>query len=227
MKLHINEEEYEIPERLTVDQWVQLIGWDSQLEENWSRIIHIATGAPLKPLQSAPTDGLELGARLIVELMNMREPTNMKPVNELNFGEWVDIEVLISDGSINKLQSIMEILRPGTEWAEEALWVVDEYLKWRGSVYKSFSNLFGLNDQLEEDEEEELEVSQDPLRIARSWYNIIIDLADWDLLKIDRITEEPVIKVLNFMAAKKEKQMAENAQIKQQQRQHDIQRTRR
>ena len=226
MKLHINEEEYEIPQRLTVGQWVQLIGWDSQLEENWSRIIHIATGAPLKPLQSAPYKGLELGARLVVELMNMREPTNMRPVNELTFGEWVDIEVLISDGSINKLESIMEILRPETEWAEEALWVVDEYLKWRGSVYKSFSNLFGLNDNAEEDDEDE-EVVGDPLRIARSWYNIIIDLAEWDLLKIDRITEEPVIKTLNFMAAKKEKQMAENAQIKQQQRQHDIQRTRR
>lgn len=226
MKLHINEEEYEIPQRLTVPQWVQLIGWDSQLEENWSRIIHIATGAPLKPLQSAPHKGLELGARLVVELMNMREPTNMRPVNELTFGEWVDIEVLISDGSINKLESIMEILRPQTEWAEEALWVVDEYLKWRGSVYKSFSNLFGLNDNAEEDDEDE-EVVGDPLRIARSWYNIIIDLAEWDLLKIDRITEEPVIKTLNFMAAKKEKQMAENAQIKQQQRQHDIQRTRR
>lgn len=227
MKLHINEQEYDIPQRLTVQQWVQLIGWDSQLEENWSRILHIATGAPLKPLQSAPYDGLELGARLVVELMNMREPTNMRPVNELTFGEWVDIEVLISDGSINKLESIMSILRPETEWAEEALWVVDEYLKWRGSVYKSFSNLFGLNDYEEELDEEEEEVVGDPLRIARSWYNIIIDLADWDLLKIDRITEEPVIKTLNFMAAKKEKQMAENAQILKQQRQHDIQRTRR
>lgn len=226
MQLHINNETYTIPERLTVDQWVQLIRWDATLEGNWSRILHIATGAPLKPLQQANWEGLELGASLVVALMNARVATDMKPVNELTFGEWVDIEVLISSGTNLKLSDIIQILRPGTEWAEEALWVVDEYMKWRGSVYKSFSNLFGLNEESEEDEEEQ-EAPSDPLRIARSWYNIIIDLADWDLLRVDGITEQPVIKTLNFMAAKKQRAQEEKQRQLKQKRQHDLQTTRR
>ena len=58
----------------------------------------------------------------------------------------------------------------------------------------------------------------DPLKIAKGWYKIIVSLANDNLLDIDRVTDEPLKKVLNFMALQKEKQIEANIEIMKQNR---------
>ena len=60
----------------------------------------------------------------------------------------------------------------------------------------------------------------------RSWYKIIISLAEGSLLNIDAVTDQPYKKAFNFMAWKKEKQQEENFKQLQQQRNYDVSRSR-
>ena len=92
-------------------------------------------------------------------------------------------------------------------------------------MYRSYSVLFGLNEP--KDVEEESDQTHDKLQVARTWYEILVTLANEDLLKIDAVAEQPYKKVLNFMARQKQKQLEENARKLQQRRQYDLQRNRR
>ena len=68
---------------------------------------------------------------------------------------------------------------------------------------------------------------KDKMDVARSWYKVIVALAQDNILRIDEVTEQPLKKVLNFMALQKEKVMEENQKQLQQKRQHDLQRNHR
>lgn len=228
MEINLNDKKYSIPERLTIAQWQMLIKWDFEKPEHWPRILNIATEAPWDLLRKCERDPLELGVHIIAGLMSQRLQYGIKDPNEIRFGEWIDLEIALQGGIDKNLSSIVGLLGSDTDYADEALWIIDTYAKWRTSLYKQYSNLFGLNEQLEqEDIEDEEEVVRDPNQLSRQWYRIICDLADYDLLKIDQIVEEPLIKTLNFMALRKQMQLEENEKIQQQQRNYDLQRTRR
>lgn len=225
MTLNIDDKTYTIPQQLTIGQWTECIQWDFELTQNWPRLISIITGAPLDKLQGAPKPALELGIRLISEIANQRQETSMRDVSHLKFGEWVDLEVYISRGINQHLQDMIQILAPDTQWVDEALWVIEKYIDWRNTLYKQYSNLFGLNDEVEELDDEE-EETPDPNAIARSWYRIMVGLSNDNLLNLDKITEEGVIKTLNWMAYQKQAQLEANAIALNNKRKHDLQRTR-
>jgi hypothetical protein len=84
--------------------------------------------------------------------------------------------------------------------------------------------LFGINSNGEQEVDEDDLDAFDPKKIAKGWYKVLIDLADNDIQKIDYVTEQPLKKVLNFMAHRKEKQLEENFRLMQQKRQMDANR---
>jgi hypothetical protein len=214
-----------MPERLTVDQWSNLVKWDIERVENWPRLVHIATGAPIDLLKEAEHEALELAIVFIATLMNARKETKCKDFNELKFGEWVDIEVYISFGVDKKLIDIMKVLDSETQWADEALWLYEKYHDYRMYVYNSYKTLFALDEQREIEELIEDDTPIDPMQIAKGWYRTIVGLAGDDILNIDGVVEQGVLKVLNFMALQKEKQQEEQERLRQQKRQYDLQRT--
>jgi hypothetical protein len=85
--------------------------------------------------------------------------------------------------------------------------------------------LFGLNEKLTIDELEDVD-DTDRQHNARSWYKIIVGLANGDLLKIDEVTQQPLKKTLNFMSLQKEQQLEENQRKLKERRQYDLQRNR-
>ena len=88
--------------------------------------------------------------------------------------------------------------------------------------------MFGLTDKdLDEAEITGDTEVKDKLLIARSWYKVIVSLAQDNILNIDEVTEQPLKKVLNFMALQKEKVLEENEAKLKQRRHYDLQRTRR
>lgn len=98
---------------------------------------------------------------------------------------------------------------------------MDQYQQFRIHTYRQYAGLFGLNEPRDDDDDLE---TVDAKKVAKGWYRIIVDLAANDVLNIDAITEQPLKKILNFMALKKEKQMEENFKQLQQKRQHDLSR---
>lgn len=226
IKLKIDTEEYQVPERFSVQQWMDLMKWDFEEVMNHPKILSIATGAPIDKLVEADREAIILGISFIIQVMQLRTPCEkgIKNFEDLRFGEWIDLDVYLSMGVDKTLDKCMDILGKWIKNSDEALWIIERYSEWRTTVYRSYSVLFGLN---EPKDVEESEQPHDKLQVARSWYEILVTLAGEDLLKIDAVAEQPYKKVLNFMARQKQKQLEENARKLQQRRQYDLQRNRR
>jgi hypothetical protein len=227
MTLNIEDKTYTIPERLTIDQWTECTQWDFEDESHWPRLISILTGAPLDKLTLAPIEALELGIRLIGEIANQRTQAGMIDVRALKFGQFVDLEVHLGHGVDHKLGAIIDILAPEVEYVDEALYIVQTYIDWRNSLYRQYSNLFGLNEEDEDDIDDEEHPIKDPHAVARSWYRVMVQLSNENILNLDPVAEEGVVKTLNFMAYKKQQAIEENAKALNQKRQHDLQTNRR
>lgn len=227
IKLTIDKKKYGIPNRLTVKQWKQLISYDFSDYFQYSKIIASLIDAPVDKVAQCTEESQILAIGFIINLMNQRKEYVVRDFNEITFGEFVDLDVYIVMGIEKNLDPILEILTPEgmdvTEWMDEALWLVDRYTQFRVFTYRQYSGLFGINSngdqEMDEDEED-----WDPKKVAKGWYKVLIDMSDNDITKIDYVTEQPLKKVLNLMAYRKEKQLEENFRLMQQKRQLDAQR---
>lgn len=214
IKININDKSYEIPDRLTVEQYAKAIQFDWNEPRYYPMIMKQLTGAPLSQLTKAPEEAKTLGMGFIIKSMNDRTECKMVDLQSLTFGQWVDLDVYITGGLDQNFQKIVAILTPGAKWADEAMWAIDEYAKFRIYTYRQYSVLFGLDETAEPDEDGKI----DRLAVARGWYKIIAGLANMNVLQMDEVTAQPLKKILNFMALQKEYQMEENERRLKEQR---------
>ena len=222
--ININNKRYEIPERLTIDQYHGVLQFDWNDPKYYPYIVSQLTGAPLDLLVKADEEAMVLAISMIVKSMNDRKEVEMLELDQIMFGQFIDADVYLALGLEKHFKELATLLAPKAIWADEAMWAVDRFAAFRTYTYRQYKVLFGLTDKdLDEEVEDTPEVKLD---IARAWYKVIVGLAQDDLLKIDQVTDEPLIKALNFMALQKEKVMAENEQKLKQRRQYDLSRSR-
>lgn len=224
VKITIENKKYALPERLTIKQWKQLVTYDYTDTTQWPKIVAVLLNEDVEVLKRCTLDSLTLAIAFVVECMNRRKEFVVRDFNDILFGEFIDLDIYMVMGVEKHLDLIVEILSEGTEWADEAMWLVDQYSLFRVHTYRQYAGLFGMNDK-HDDDDDELE-KYDPKKIAKGWYRVITDLANDDILRIDLITDQPLKKALNFMAYKKEKQLEENFRLMQQKRQNDLSRNR-
>lgn len=216
MEIIVNKKKYKFSDRLTIEQWQNVMQFDFTNPANWVHIIHIVTGVPKELLIKGSQDTLELGAAIIVQMCNARQETRVTPMDTLTFGQFVDLDSYIAIGTEASLKAMAEILTPDVTHADEALWAVEQWANYRMWVFRQYSALFGLDEEQDEEEEEHEPQGIDKHAVARNWYKIIVDLANDDILKLDQVTDQPLIKTLNFMALRKERQLEENMKIMEQ-----------
>jgi hypothetical protein len=226
IKININEKQYKIPDRLTVDQYHKAIQFDWSDTKYYPMIVAQLTGAPIKQLMLADQDAMLLAIGFMVKAMNDRTECKMMDLDDITFGQFIDLDVYLTGGLDQNFKSIIDIIAPRAIHADEAMWAVDKYADFRTYTYRQYSALFGINDRATQEElEDEIPKTKDAA--ARAWYKIIVGLANGDVLKIDEITDQPLRKMLNFMALQKEQQLEENQRKLKERRQYDLQRTRR
>ena len=206
--VNINETKWRIPERVTINEWVALQKWDFTNEAHWPWIIHELSGLDVKELQAAEPEAMQLFMGFIITAVNKRTHKHMPNFNELKFGQFVDIDCFISLGVEKHIFDILNVLEIDTPWSDEALATIEQLIKWRNTIYKQYKTLFGLDDRDFDGTPTEDEPFN-PKEVSRGWYNVIVELANDDLLKMDIVTEEPLQKVLTFLQIKKEKAIAE------------------
>tara|TARA_R110000751_G_scaffold278244_1_gene379972 strand:- start:19 stop:675 length:657 start_codon:yes stop_codon:yes gene_type:complete len=205
IKVRVNEVHMEMPERVTIEEWQMLMQWDVQNPLHHPYIINNLMGINLEDLKAAEQASLDLFIGFIVGAINKRTPKELPEFDKLTFGEFVDLDCFLSLGTEKYINEMMEILGVDTPWADEALQHIEQYIKWRGTIYKQYSQLFGLDGPKVDKPADEF----DPKEVSRGWYNVIVELANDDILKIDQVTAEPLQKTLTFLQIKKEKQIAE------------------
>jgi len=228
IKITIDNNKYEIPDRILVSQWKKLITFNFEDFNEYPKIIAYLIGAHPNEVAKCSEDSQILAIGFIIQLMNTRREFKVRDFNDIMFGEFVDLDIYVVMGIEKNMEEILKVLTPEedkpTIWADEAMWIIDRFTQFRVFTYRQYAGLFGLNEQGEP--EEESDDSWDAKKIAKGWYRVIIDLADNNIEKIDYVTDQPLKKVLNFMAHRKEKQLEENFKLLQQKRKYDVQRNR-
>lgn len=224
IKININNKSYDIPERLTVEQYAKAIQFDWADPKYYPKIMSELIGAPINELVQADTDATTLGMAFLVKAMNERVACDMLDLDQITFGQFVDLDVYLTMGIEQTFDKIVKVLTPNVKWANEAMWAIDKLIEFRTYTYRQYAALFGLDETIDAVIDDTV---IDKYGQARAWYKVIVGLASNDLLKLDQVTDQPLIKVLNFMALQKEQQLEENQRKLQQKRQYDLQRTRR
>ena len=64
------------------------------------------------------------------------------------------------------------------------------------------------------------------MSVAKSWYKIIIELSNNDILKVEEIENQPFRKMLNYMAYLKEQKMIQELEMQKNKRKNEISRSR-
>jgi hypothetical protein len=223
IKININKKQYEIPERLTVAQYSKAIQFDWTDPKYYPMVVAQLTGAPISQLSRANEEAMTLAIAFIVKAMNDRQELKMMDLDSMTFGQFVDLDTYIVGGLEKHFTAIIDIIAPNAKHADEAMWAVDQYAAFRTYTYRQYSSLFGLDEPKYEDDD----APKDRMATARAWYKIIVGLANGDVLKMDEVTEQPLKKILNFMALQKEQQLEENQRKLKERRQYDLQRNRR
>ncbi len=221
-KININSKEYVIPERLTLDQYGTLLAYDWQDPTYYPMIVSQLTGAPIDLMSKADDKALTLAMALIIQLMNRREEVEMMDLSDIKFGQFIDLDVYLSLGIDKHLNEIVELLCPKAKWSDQAMWAIEKFAQFRIFTYRQYKVLFGITDKEIDTAIENSAEPVDKMYVARSWYKVIVSLAADDLLKIDRVTEEPLKKALNFMAYQKEKVLEAQETERQNRRKYDL-----
>ena len=223
IKMTIEGQVYKIPAELTVEQWAKAIKFDLGEPAYWPHIINAVTDAPIHLLKDVDEDSLELAVIFIATTMQQREAVEMMNLEAMTFGEWVDLDVYAAFGIDKHFQDILGIIAPEATTAAQGLWALDKYTSFKKFILNQYKELFGIEGNVEDVEEAE---EMEPMQVAKQWYKLIIGLAKDDVLKLDDVTEQPLKKVLNFMAHEKEEALKEQERQRQQRLKYDLQRAR-
>lgn len=199
--VNINEKKWVIPTRVTIEEWKDLQQWEFENQAHWPWIVSAISSYDAKEFDGADPDSMQLFIGFLISACNKRTLKVQPDFNQLKFGEFVDLDCFLALGVEKNIVQILEVLGVDTPWADEALAVIDQYVKWRSTIYKQYSQLFGLNDQRSDLPNDEV---YNPKEVARGWYMVIMELADNNILHMDRVTEEPLQKTLTFLQIQKE-----------------------
>ena len=206
VRVNINKTKWEIPQRVTIEEWQSLQQWEFTNQAHWPWIISTISNFDAKEFDNADPDSMQLFIGFLVSACNKRTLKVQPDFNELKFGQFVDLDCFLALGVEKNITQILEVLGVDTPWADEALAVIDQYVKWRATIYKQYSQLFGLNDQKADLPHDDV---YKPNEVARGWYMVIMELCDHNILRMDRVTEEPLQKTLTFLQIQKELKIKE------------------
>jgi hypothetical protein len=204
--VNINDKKWEIPTRVTIEEWKDLQQWEFTNQGHWPWIVSAISSFDAKEFDGADPDSMQLFIGFLIAACNKRTLKVQPDFNQLKFGQFVDLDCFLALGVEKNILQILEVLGVDTPWADEALAVIDQYLKWRATIYKQYAQLFGLDnkDGLPNDDD-----MYDPKEVARGWYMVIMELANHNILKMDEVTEEPLQKTLTFLQIQKELKIKE------------------
>lgn len=215
--ININDIKYEITQTLTVTEWKSLMKYDFNDYTQWTAIVNELTGAPLEELDTMDYDQKRLTVVMIAHALTQRDPVPLPNFNQLEFGTWIDVEYYLAMGLEKSIDLVIDRLGFTETLGKRALYITEKYMEWRTSIYKQYASLFSYDDP---DLDNLVETNpQTATEVAKGWYNILVDLSQDNVLNMEPVTKLKIKEALNFMAVRKEKQLAEIARQKQKQRQ--------
>lgn len=223
-KLNVKGQQFDIREDYTIEEWMNLQRWDPQIEENWARLLSEATGMSLDQAKEIPMETMQVAIGLLMVTLSPDhsalkvsvEEHGLIDFDQITFGQWVDLEVLLSRDPRKTLDQMIAVLYGAKEtrhWQLKDTWpAIQKYLVFRKSVYNNYKALFEIDD-IDAGTEEDLKDQ------SHAWYDMIMVLADEKFLNIDAVVDRPMVEAFNFLAWKKDQAIKMEQQLQKQKQQ--------
>ena len=222
-KLNLKGREFDIREDYTIEEWMDLQKWDANIEANWPRLLSSAVGMTIEEAKEIPMETMQVAIGLLmvtlspdhVALKDNIDEYGLIDFNSITFGQWVDLEVLLSRDPRKTLDKMIAVLYGAKEtkhWQLRDTWpALQKYLVFRKTVYTNYKALFEIDD-IDTSTVKELKDQ------SHAWYDMIMVLADEKFLNISDAVDRPMVEAFNFIAWKKD-QMIKQEQLIQKQKQ--------
>lgn len=186
-------------------------------ETEWDELIHRGLNIPLDVLQRCNPDHKEQVIWMLDSVKLFESDIKTIDMKQMTFGNFVDLDVYFFNNPLKYYKEILHILTPNADIDELMIWdlmkVFNLFLEFRLWLYKQYKGLFGWEEKTDRDDDGLLK-PKNITEIAGAWFNVICILSNEDINKIDETTSQPIMKVLNFLARKKEKDTKEMMELR-------------
>jgi hypothetical protein len=177
-------------------------------EEEWNGIINRALNIPIETLERCNPDHKSQVIYMLDSVKLFESNIKTIDMKQMSFGNFVDLDVYFYNNPLKYYEDILDILTPNVDKDKLMIWdlmkVFNLFLEFRLWLYKQYKGLFGWEEKTDRNEDDELS-PKNVSEIAGAWFNVICILSNEDVNKIDETTNQPIMKVLNFLARKKDK----------------------
>lgn len=223
--IDINDRTYKLNLNWTIDDYLQMFYKNPELsyqdyltdEEDFDYIINKSVGIPLSVLENCSPKDKHKIINILSSIRLFDSELKTIDLKELTFGNFVDLDIYFFNNPLKYYKDILNILSPG--WLEYEMKIHDlfkvfnNFLEYRLWLYKQYKNLFDWNEKTERDDVGQLKYTN-ITEIAGNWFDTICSLSNDDINKIDETTNQPLIKVLNFLARKKVKILEQQQEMR-------------
>lgn len=216
MKLIVGDDEYKVPHYLTIEKWCELQKWSLENVNNHDRLISILMGVDLIKVMTFPENIKQTAIFILSGIMFHKEKANfgeLRNFNDFTIGEFIDMEVYIASGIHNQMENIIELLWEGVEYdpefpSHEVYDGIEKYFNFRKTIFMKYKSFFGF------DEDNKNDTKMTYVDVARTWYQLLLILANGEFLKINEASEQPLISSLNYLSYDKDKKTEEFNKLK-------------
>ena len=227
----IGTQEYTVPEVITTELFQSAMAWNIEDSKNLKPFVSVMSDCPLHQINLLDDATFEVILAICVTRIDFSDTELRRNIgayqlldfNSMNFGQFVDIDMLISDGMAKHVIELTQKLygMPESVAANVPIKNVWKALvaatEWRQDTYRDYDEFFELSDNRGD---EDVVVSLEGIQLM--WYNAVLVLAEKQFLNIQHVVERPYKEALNFLTWKKNE--ASKMQLEQLKKKNDLQR---
>lgn len=212
MTVQIGGEEFEIPQVIDLATFERVMAWDIEDPTHHKPIVATVVGCTIKQLDLLDVSTFELilatvYTRFSLDKLELKRTIglyNLKSFDDLTFGEFIDMDLMVIDGWGKHASEVTSRIYGAPENVTRTWSVVDalqsciNLVKWRNQLYKEYDEFFEID--IEDEGQNE---NANPQRVQLMWYEAVLILAEGQFLNISKVVERPVREALNFLTWKK------------------------
>lgn len=193
-----------MPSYISLKMWMKIM----EDVNSSDHMIASVFGCTKEEAELVPEHTKEVVAAFIFTLMQPNDKSDKYLDRLINFedmtlGQFIDLDVFFDIGIEKTMVGVIEILFNATDVAEWNIAHVTEGLtrfqRWKQMFYHNYKNLFSAP----EEQSEERPMKN---KAARMWYDIVMVIAQGDMLKIEQVTDSKLIECFNWLAWNKDQQ---------------------
>jgi hypothetical protein len=211
--LLIDDRKYSLPKDLTLGQWKSIASANTP-----DTILAVALGLGFDEIALVNEDIKSIMITMLFEVLYPKAKVNLEvrghkliDFESITLGTFIDLDVHLTAGLNKRIDEVANLLYGAKEdWYISEVWgAVKMFVNWKAAIYKGYPNLFTVSGA----DKMSLPTEQ---TAAKGWFDLVMVLANNDVLKMDAVTELPLKQAFNWLAWNKEQKMKEHRAVQQQ-----------